>query len=143
MVALYLADGAEMADVPAAERRWAHHLSLTPSMLAYVGGELVGFALTERMSRDVLLLSNLLVSAPHRARGIGGDMLSALVAEAVVGGFAAVFLANSELVVRPGKRSAASFYRRHDFTEVLNTGPTTVYLRRLTHEGDAEADLDA
>lgn len=131
MVSLYWQDGGDVGDQPAAAARWAYYQSQAPSTVAHDGDRVVGFALGERMSKDLLVLSNILVAADCRSRGIGAALASRLLAEGAADGYAVALVANSTLYERSGKRSADAFYRRLGFDVLLTTGPTVLYRRSI------------
>ncbi|MEW6582967.1 MAG: GNAT family N-acetyltransferase [Actinomycetota bacterium] len=116
--------------------RLRRQLEALPAVVAHEGNALVGFIHARRMAPDVAELSQMVVAARLRGRGVGGAMVAAM-EEALrdVGVRAAVFT-NSVLHpgnTREGSTRARRFWLRCGYWEVLQTegGATVVFAKRL------------
>lgn len=102
-----------------------------PSVMAYHGDKLVGFAYCGYMAPDLLELMNITVHSDHRATGVGSLMLNCLHSD-IAKNYAAVMLTNSILYSADGKkRAATNFYLRNGYQLVASTGSTNMFWKLL------------
>ena len=102
-----------------------------PSVVAYVGEKLVGFAYCGYMAPDLIELMNITIHSDYRSRGLGTEILEFLDAEAVKK-YAAIMLTNSTLYSADGhKKPATNFYLRNGYELVASTGGTNMFWKLL------------
>jgi len=112
--------------------RIAHLASDYPAFKATLGNTLVGFCYSNSFAPDVLELCNIYVDHRQHNLGIGSELIRLVHQAAIVDGFSAMILSNSQLyeTLLP-KRDPRSFYERHGYTVLLETPKTLIYSRAL------------
>jgi GNAT superfamily N-acetyltransferase len=129
---LYQRESCRHADADRIRRRLAD----LPAVVAHDGNELVGFIHARRFAPDVAELSQMVIAARLRGRGIGSRMVEVMERALVEAGMRAAIFSNSWLHpgnTREGSTRARRFWRRHGYWEVLETdaGATAVFAKRL------------
>lgn len=102
-----------------------------PSTVAFDGGKMIAFALSQQFAPDILEITDLLVLSSHRNSGVGTSILAHLEKQAY-GQYASLILCNSILYKSPGKRLASGFYEQNGFSLVHQTGSTNVFVKSLS-----------
>lgn len=102
-----------------------------PSAVAVDRGRVVGFAYTERLAPDLLLLNNLLVASDYRGRRLGAGLMEYLERSAAPA-WASIFLSHSKLWPHPPRRNPLEFYRKLGYREIWATANTTMMAKHLT-----------
>lgn len=105
-----------------------------PSSLCLVDHRMVGFAYGRSFAPDILLLTNLLVDARHRGRGLGSWMLADIEQQAAFK-WAYILLTNSELWHRPSRQSPLPFYAKNGYSVLFQTDHTSVLIKRIPRGG--------
>lgn len=106
------------------------YLAMFPSCAAIKGSEGVGFAFCGPFAPDILEIRNMLVRADLRHSGLGAAILD-LIEQSLPTGINTAIVVNSDLYPGTAKRSATSFYRRHGYALIHDTGSTRVLAKRL------------
>lgn len=112
----------------------ARRLEGLPSVVAIHHGELVAFIHCRRMAPDVVELSNMVVAARLRRRGIGRAMVAMIEERLHAGGFRAAVFVNSRLHAgTTDERAAAAraFWLARGYTIVFATSGTAVFAKVL------------
>lgn len=115
--------------------RIARRLEALPSVVAIEGGELVAFIHCRRMAPDIVELSNMVVAARLRRRGLGRAMVTMLERALADQGFRAAVFVNSRLHVGTTDERAATaraFWLARGYTIVFATAGSAVFAKVLT-----------
>ena len=108
-------------------QRVAEALTTYPSIAAYDGSDLAGFAYCFRFAPDIIELANIYVGPNAREAGLGSIILRSLVAQAQPD-VSAIIAVNSDLnPVYGEKRRPDAFYLRNGFVIIASTTSSTVY----------------
>lgn len=111
-----------------------------PSSLCLLDHRTVGFAYARSLAPDILLLTNLLVDAPHRGRGLGSWMLADIEQQAALR-WSCIVLTNSELLHHPARPSPLPFYAKNGYSILFETDHTSMWIKRIPQAGDLGAGV--
>ena len=114
--------------------RIARRLEALPSVVAVEGAELVAFIHCRRMAPDIVELSNMVVAAHLRRRGVGRAMVAMLETALAEHGFRAAVFVNSRLhlgTTDERATTARAFWLARGYTIVFATAGSAVFAKVL------------